>query len=934
MFGQLRHRVGRSVALLLAIAVATTSFTVLTGAAETTRLQVLGRVAENFRSSYDLLVRPASSYTPLEAEQGLVRPNYQSGIFGGITLSQLAAIRSVPSVEVAAPVANLGYVDVAGGVTVSVTPYLNGERQQLFRIRPTWTMDRGLSRFAGTPLYVYVSRNKTTVVKHPHYTRGDPNFQAFPTYTEVVPGRRKPVPACTNYDVDRSAEQAPGGPHDTPFGYRDAYALSNEQPLSCFYVGTQPAGTLEDPSGAGDPSQMSTFVGLSFPVLMAAIDPKAEAQLSGLDQAVVSGRPLTASDAVAPDTYGNPLLPVLAATTTAVDQQVSAEIERVRAPVGGLLSDALSGEQGVVAKVAALPATPVARIPPEAAPEAYSELLTVITDKGFGNGVGNYWTVGPSTYERLGADRLAVRPVRNPESAYASGSFGGGAPVGSDDAAVRAVVGHPLRPNQQDYPGITVVGQFDPAKVEGDSALSGVTSATYVSPLLPGADAASREALGGQPLAPSTNIGGYAAQPPAMLTTLAAAGPLLDSTRFKGASADAPVSVVRVRVAGVTGTDPVSRERLNQAALAISQQTGLAVDIVAGASGVATTVVLPAGEHGRPELRLVENWARKGVAYTVVDAVDRKSALLFGLILAVCALMVGNAASAAVRTRRTELGVLSALGWGRAHLFGVVLAELAAVGLAAGILGAAAAFPLAHAFHVSTSLTRAAIAVPAAVLLATLAGLVPAVQAGRATPMNAVQPLVRIPRRSRRIRSVTGLAVQGLRRVPGRSVLAIASLAIGVAAMTALLAVQQAFSGLVVGSFLGDAVAVTVRPADVAALTAILVLAAVGVADVLYLAMREQAAEFAALKAMGWTDQALSRLVVLQGCALGILGGIGGAALGFSAVAAFAQTVTMALALLTLFAGAAGVVVAAAASLVPALIIRRLPVATLVAEDS
>lgn len=933
VLGQLRHRLGRSLALLLAIAVATTSFTVLTGAAETTRLQVRGRVDESFRSTYDLLVRPALSYTPLEAEQGLVRPNYQAGIFGGITTDQLTAIRTVTGVEVAAPVANLGYVDVAGAVNVPVAPYLNGDAQQLFRIRPTWSMDRGLSRFQGAPKYVYVSRNKTTVV-HPTYTRGDPTYNEFPSYAELVPGRRRPVPVCTNYEVDRSAARLDSGRHDTPFGYRDVYAESNELPIICYYTATFPGSSLDAPLGAGDPAALDTFITASIPVLIAAVDPAAETQLSGLDQALVSGRPLTPTDSVTRDSYGNPLIPILAATSTSVDQELTAQVERVQPPPGGALSDVLSGQQGVVAKVDALPGERVGEVPAQAVSDVYTQTLSRITDNGWGAAVGNFWTVGSSAYRQAGPDLLEVRPVTNPESAYASGSFGGGAPVGSDDAAVRAVSGHPLRPNQQDYPGFAVVGQFDPAKVLGDSALSGVTSATYASPLLPGADPASQQLLGGQPLPPSTNIGGYAAQPPTLLTTIAAAGPLLDGTRYQGASADAPISVVRVRVAGVSGTDPVSRERLNQAALAIGQRTGLAVDIVAGASGVPTTVVLPAGDHGRPQLRLLENWARKGVAYTVVDAIDRKSVLLFGLILTVCALLVGNAASAAVRTRRTELGVLSALGWGRGQLFGVVLVELAVVGLAAGVAGAVVAFPVAAALHVSTSLARAAVAVPAAVLLAALAGLVPALQAARTSPINAVQPMVRSPRRARPVRSVAGLAMQSLRRVPGRTLLATASLVIGVAAMTVLLTVQHAFSGLVVGSLLGDAVALQVRPADIAALVVVVILGAAAVSDVLYLSIREQAAELAALQALGWTDRALSRLVLVQGLAFGILGGSVGAALGCTAVISFARTFNAGLILPAVAAAAVGVGVAAAAAIVPAVLIRRLPVAALVAEDA
>ena len=119
------------------------------------------------------------------------------------------------------------------------------------------------------------------------------------------------------------------------------------------------------------------------------------------------------------------------------------------------------------------------------------------------------------------------------------------------------------------------------------------------------------------------------------------------------AQAAAPISVVRVRVAGVTGPDKVSRERLRVTAETIAKRTGLQVDVVSGASPRAVTVDLPASRLGRPAVALRESWMKKGVATVILDAVDRKSLILFLLVLVVCALFCVNATAAAVRTRAT-----------------------------------------------------------------------------------------------------------------------------------------------------------------------------------------------------------------------------------------------------------------------------------------
>src|SRR5262245_22181597 len=109
IWAQLRGLPRRSVALLIGVLVATTGFTVLSAQAAISALRVNDDVTANYRAAYDILVRPKGSRTGLEDERGLVRPNYLSGLFGGITMAQLEKVRGVGHVELAAPIAMLGY---------------------------------------------------------------------------------------------------------------------------------------------------------------------------------------------------------------------------------------------------------------------------------------------------------------------------------------------------------------------------------------------------------------------------------------------------------------------------------------------------------------------------------------------------------------------------------------------------------------------------------------------------------------------------------------------------------------------------------------------------------------------------------------------------------------------------------------------------------
>ena len=325
------------------------------------------------------------------------------------------------------------------------------------------------------------------------------------------------------------------------------------------------------------------------------------------------------------------------------------------------------------------------------------------------------------------------------------------------------------------------------------------------------ATAASRRALHGGDLLPSQNLGGLVSQPVNLITTLSALPALENSSFFSRVPAADPISVIRVKVAGVTGPGALSRERINAVAQHIAQRTGLDVDIVAGSSPSPVTIDLPAGTSGPPPLTLSENWVKEDVAVAILDAVDKQSVALFTLILVVCVLFVGNAATAAVRGRRRELGVLACVGWRRSRLFATVLGELTGIGLAAGILAAAIALPVSAALGLRASPGRALLAVPVAIAVAVVAGLALAWLAARADPVSSVRPLVLAAGRAHQPRGITSLALLNVVRTPGRAAVGVVSLAIGIAALTLLTAVTVAFRGQITGSLLGGAVAVQVR---------------------------------------------------------------------------------------------------------------------------
>jgi putative ABC transport system permease protein len=183
------------------------------------------------------------------------------------------------------------------------------------------------------------------------------------------------------------------------------------------------------------------------------------------------------------------------------------------------------------------------------------------------------------------------------------------------------------------------------------------------------------------------------------------------------------------------------------------------------------------------------------------------------------------------------------------------------------------------------------------------------------------------------VSGLLGLALANAARVPVRTALAAAGLALGVAALTVIFAIEQAFQGTLVGTVLGNAVSVQVHGADFVAVGLTVALAALSVADVLYMNLRERAAEIATLKTIGWAWRHIASVVIFEGLVLGLLGSVVGAAIGLSVGTLVFSVPVGALGVACVAAGAGGIAATLAASLLPLSQLTRLSVPAVLAAE-
>ena len=112
-----------------------------------------------------------------------------------------------------------------------------------------------------------------------------------------------------------------------------------------------------------------------------------------------------------------------------------------------------------------------------------------------------------------------------------------------------------------------------------------------------------------------------------------------------------------------------------------------------------------------------------------------------------------------------------------------------------------------------------------------------------------------------------------------------ASLLVGVAALTTLIALQSAFRAGAEGTALGDVISVQVRGVDYLAAAVTIALGAFAVADIAYLNIAERTAEIGTLRSVGWSEGHIRRLFATEAFATAFLGAASGAAIAVAATA-------------------------------------------------
>lgn len=804
---------------------------------QTTQEVVSQELSNYWRTGYDILVRPPGGQM-LDDSQGnrLVEPNALSGMAGGITMEQYRAILGIPGVEVAAPVAMVGYfpVRVFGGVGLEV-PVPDGQWRVFKHIVSLKVSDGSNVYQTGQTVYMVLDNRDQL---------------------EFVPGKGSCLvdPSGKRYFVDEITfeDYSMGG--GAVYLQREFVSV-NGKPMASLYVPN---------------IQYELFL------LLAGIDPEQEDKLVGLSAAVEQGRALQAGDiprieniaGAETQEFQHVAIPVMVSTNSYRQIEATVSAYELLVPSEDNLPEKIESEgrsylRGLEEQwISENKAPSLADYFVEWFKIALNSVPFVYTN------AQDFTLPAPITYQKLPPMREYAFTLEAKPTGQSVRSPIAGVPLIPPEVSYRPQLlknlpKPELGPGEQsgNFGALQPVGIFNLEALPRDP-LNAVPQELYNPPLV-----TLRFDEQGQPtealqIHPTDNPTGYLMDPPFLLTTLEGAQFLSQREDF--------ISAVRVRVSGVEQIGEAAQARIEQVAAEIERLTGLEADITLGSSPQPVLVHVPGYEEA-PGLGYVEEgWIRQLTAITLLRQTNWADLGLFVAISLVFGSYLVATNWLAILGQWHSLGLVSALGWRTKDVSRSILSRAAFDGLLAALVTAGLSVALARVFGLSLPVGRLAAALPLGLLLYVGAAWFPARQAIRQMPVAAIS-LGEVRPAAENAKSVRGLHF--LLRRPGRLAFSLVALALASALLVFLLLVQVTLKGTFDVTLLGQHIALQVQPFHYALVLLCMLTAALATTEVVGANLREQGRELALLQALGWRQGSILRRVLGESALLGVFSG-------------------------------------------------------------
>ncbi|WP_313586442.1 FtsX-like permease family protein [Exiguobacterium sp.] len=782
----------RFILLLVGVLIVSTGLSYLIGTTQANNGTVVDELQKRWGSSYDIVVRPEGSRSVTE-DLKLLEPNYMSGLDGGITRKQYETIKKVTDVEVAAPIAMIGY-----NQTVSSVGTHTIDQEGIYKLTIKDTQDTGLQNESSSGV----------------------------TYL------------AAGWEPTGDAKKSGVSP-----------LLLGKQPL--FEYGSQ--------------------------VMIAGVDPEAEAALIGLDQATTKGtysNYFSKDDQVISFGEDGVQIPILLNNREYVDASRIYTYEKVELPSKKKsINDMVQQveQKGGKEYLDSLPTSDAKRY----------TITTQDVQKKLVNDILKHTLPTAEETNSNSFTWIALKPspidYRSIKSPYASRwPFTYQVQpkqVDQDSLLAKRSMYREARmfgKDSVDWPKVNLnyIGVFDPKKLNiSKDPLTELPMETYFPSKAQWVmDKNERPVNPVRDVKPTNDPYDFLTKPPSMLTTLDAA------FKIRG---DKAISAIRVNVKGVETMNAASEKKLQQVATEIEQKTGLITDVTLGSSPQLALTYLP-GLKDESALGWVQQpWIKLGSSIAIFQEAKVGMSGIIASVIAVALVYVFSSNIILLYARKKEFAILLSLGWRPRQLSKLLFLEATILGTLVVLI----AWTILGSFWVTTDNPIAI----GRILLIGLAGLL-IYWGGTLVPMTLIRHIkpyesmrsgeVSKGRRFVRARSVLGMSTNQLVTYWQRTLLSVVAIALPTSLFIFFLFITFRLKGVLYATWLGEYVALEVGTMHYVAMGVALLIAILTTTEIMWQNVNERKSQLAVLKATGWQDRQVRLLVLSEGMMTGLCAGV------------------------------------------------------------
>lgn len=376
---------------------------------------------------------------------------------------------------------------------------------------------------------------------------------------------------------------------------------------------------------------------------------------------------------------------------------------------------------------------------------------------------------------------------------------------------------------------------------------------------------------------PTNDDYGFLTKPPLVLTTLDAAAQILGDT---------PISAIRVNVKGVELMDEKSEKTLKEIAAEIEQKTGLITDITLGSSPQLALTHLPALEDEEPLGWIQQPWIKIGSSISIFKEAKIGLSGVIASVILVAIVYVFASSIIMLVARKKEFAVLLALGWRPSQLSKLLFGEATILG---GLVALISWFILGIFFvsgSVDTSAVRVFLIGVSGIAIYWCGSLIPIALIRRIKPFESMRSgeVSHKAKRFARSESVIGMSLNNLFSQWQRSMLSVFAIAVPTSLFIFFLFVTFRLKGVLYATWLGEFVALEVGTMHYVAMGVALLIAVLTTTEIMWQNVSERQSQIAVLKATGWQNRSVRMLVLWEGILTGVLAGLVGISISLAMI--------------------------------------------------